>query len=183
VECVLATSNRGGRRVRNSNVTVSLAVSIFELVNTDTYWQKQQQTPLSYIGEQRSLPNTSSNIKSHDGPPSGLGDFGRSNSGQDVFHESISASNIEETIASTDLHQTSDALNLLSQAAELGTNILDQSLQGNSQGMNPITPGNNLADLGRSGGIIDFSNGGPLQYEVVARGLLTAGQVGDLVAR
>jgi hypothetical protein len=93
---------------------------------------------------------------------------------QSGFHETVSGANIEETIAKADLHQTSDALNLLSQAAELGTHI-------NVHRMNQPMSDNSIGGLGPEGDAHQFS--GPLQYELVSRGQLTSAQVGDLVAR
>lgn len=102
---------------------------------------------------------------------------------QSGFDEPVSVlTNIEETIAKTDLHQTSDALNLLSQAAELGGAHLgqDRGLRGNPV----LSPGNNaMAGLMNSENVGHFNAGGPLQYDLVSRGCLTAGKIGDLVAR
>lgn len=89
--------------------------------------------------------------------------------------------NIEETIAKTDLHQTSDALNLLSQAAELGGAHMGQDRGLRNAAMSPGD--NNMAELMNGDDIENFQSGGPLRYELVSRGCLTVPQIIDLVAR
>lgn len=84
--------------------------------------------------------------------------------------------NIEETITSTDLHHTSDALNLLSQAAEGLTNAGGQRLHSS------ISQGSGMTGSLRSDEIVQFPGSG-LQYPLVSKGLLTAMQVSQLVVR
>jgi hypothetical protein len=86
----------------------------------------------------------------------------------------ISPANIEETIAATDLHSTSEALNLLTHAAQLDTHGTPSHQYGTAASMSPL-------HSRRTGG--DNVLNGPLQYPLVAQGLLTAAQVSQLVAR
>lgn len=102
--------------------------------------------------------------------------------GRSIFHR-ISSPNIEDAIASTDLHSTSDALNLLSRAAELGAYESPRDSQrmiGNSgkrkDGVNP----NEMVVEGEEG---EFEVDGPLQYPLISQGLLTSFQVTELVKR
>jgi len=91
---------------------------------------------------------------------------------------SIPAANIDETIASTDLHATSDALNMLSHAAQLDTYT---------------SPGQRSHASGRLASVLTPSQGGvtpvtsigsdPLQYALIAQGLITTSQVIQLIAR
>lgn len=84
--------------------------------------------------------------------------------------EPITAANIDDTIVSTDLHATSEALNMLSHAAQLDSYATRSQVPDR-----PIaTPGNvPLIDRSR----FEF------QYPLIAKGLLTIDQVAQLVAR
>jgi hypothetical protein len=89
------------------------------------------------------------------------------------------AANIDETIASTDLHATSDALNMLSHAAQLDTYASPgQRSHASGRLASVLTPG--------QGGVTPASNNvgsDPLQYTLIAQGLMTASQVIQLIAR
>jgi hypothetical protein len=86
----------------------------------------------------------------------------------------ITPATIEETIAATDLHSTSDALNLLSHAAHLEAH--------GPPGHPYDTPGSMSPLQSRRNGVENSLNG-PLQYPLVSHGLLTAAQVSQLLAR
>lgn len=106
----------------------------------------------------------------------GLGGFQQPTADQDRFQrkDSISPANIEETIAASDLHSTSEALNLLSHAAQLEAHGLGGRLYGTAASISRLQT--------RLNGIDDVIDGS-LQYPLVAQGLLTAAQVPQLVAR
>lgn len=106
----------------------------------------------------------------------------QSSPGQDPFRQDGSipaAANIDETIASTDLHATSDALNMLSHAAQLDTYASPgQRSHASGRLASVLTPG--------QGGVTPASNNvgnDPLQYALIAQGLMTASQVIQLIAR
>ena len=82
--------------------------------------------------------------------------------------------NIDETIAATDLHSTSDALNLLSHAAQLEAHGPPGHPFDTAESMSPLQSRRNGVES-----VLD----GPLQYPLVAQGMLTAAQVSQLVAR
>lgn len=86
----------------------------------------------------------------------------------------MTPANIEETIAATDLHSTSDALNLLSHAAHLEAHGPPGHPYDTAESMSPLQS--------RRNGIENALNG-PLQYPLVTQGLLTAAQVSQLLAR
>ena len=85
--------------------------------------------------------------------------------------DAIYPANIEDTITATELHSTSEALSLLSHAAQLPS---PGHPYGTGQSMSPL-------QSGRS--VMENSNNGPLQYPLVDEGLLTGAQVSQLVAR
>lgn len=95
---------------------------------------------------------------------------------QDSFQrkDPISPANIEETIAATDLHSTSEALNLLSHAAQLEAHGPSRHPYGTAASMSPLQTRPNGIGI-----VVD----GSLQYPLVAQGLLTTAQVAQLVAR
>jgi len=84
--------------------------------------------------------------------------------------------NIEETLTSTDLHRTSDALNLLSQAAEGLTNASSQEVR------NSISHRSGMTGNLRRDEIAQSSENG-LQYALVSKGLLRTMDIYQLVAR
>lgn len=86
----------------------------------------------------------------------------------------IAPANIDDTIAATDLHSTSDALNLLSHAAQLDAHGPPGHPYDTSSNMSPLQGRRNGADIVLNG---------ELQYPLVAQGLLTTAQVSQLVAR
>lgn len=86
----------------------------------------------------------------------------------------ISPANIDDTIAATDLHSTSDALNLLSHAAQLDAHGPPGHPFDTAASMSPLQS--------RRNGVDNVLNG-PLQYPLVAQGLLTVAQISQLVAR
>ncbi|KAH8752075.1 hypothetical protein BGZ57DRAFT_99656 [Hyaloscypha finlandica] len=157
VECVLATSKRGGRRVRKS---INLPA-----INNDG----QQNVLSSPRGFSDSFAGIQGNFPEQSSP------------GQDPFRQdgSIPAANIDETIASTDLHATSDALNMLSHAAQLDTYASPgQRSHASGRLASVLTPG--------QGGVTPASNNvgsDPLKYALIAQGLITASQVIQLIAR
>jgi hypothetical protein len=93
----------------------------------------------------------------------------------------ISSANIDETIASTELHATSEALNMLSHAAQLdsyATSGHPHVADPPNSGISPLNQSDNEASRNNAG----FTTG-LLNYELVSRGLLTTSQVAHLVAR
>jgi hypothetical protein len=105
----------------------------------------------------------------------------QSSPGQDPFRQdgSIPAANIDETIASTDLHATSDALNMLSHAAQLDAYASPgQRSHASGRLASILTPG--------QGGVTPVTNNvgnDTLQYALIAQGLLSTSQVIQLIAR
>ena len=100
--------------------------------------------------------------------------------GRDPFRQdgSIPEANIDETIASTDLHATSDALNMLSHAAQLDTYASPgQRSHASGRLASVLTPG--------QGGVTPVASIGSdqLQYALIAQGLMTTSQVIQLIAR
>ncbi|KAG4433047.1 hypothetical protein IFR05_011465 [Cadophora sp. M221] len=160
-ECVLAISRRGGKRVRRSTATVS---------------HNGPSRPLPVV-EESSSTSYAAGIQNHFSPPSP--------SGRDAYEPDhcqdrpISSANIEETIASTDLHATSEALNMLSQAAQLDTYATPGQRSHTSDRpivMSPETVVNGSAR-------VDQFPPGQLQYALVTQGLLTAAQISRLITR
>jgi hypothetical protein len=92
--------------------------------------------------------------------------------------------NIDETIASTDLHATSDALNMLSQAAQLDTySTPGQRSSHTADRPAVLSPQNHpTADSRHSDGATNVAHGS-IQYPLVSQGLLTVSQIAQLVAR
>lgn len=87
----------------------------------------------------------------------------------------ISSSNIEDTIAATDLHSTSEALNLLSRAAQL---------QAHGPPGHPYETAPSISPSPLHGSrAIKNGNDSPLRYPLVDQGLLTGAQISQLVAR
>ncbi|KUJ08162.1 uncharacterized protein LY89DRAFT_599883 [Mollisia scopiformis] len=149
-ECVLVNSRRGGKRVRKS-----ASVGLNELVSTES------QGLLS-VAEQPS-----------ESYAAGFSRPERSFSPE----EPITAANIDETIVSTDLHATSEALNMLSQAAQLDS-YATPSRSHVSERPSAASPGSHVRSR------VDIaSQFDQMQYPLVARGLLTTDQVARLVAR
>lgn len=155
VECVLATSKRGGRRVRK---TANL------LAGTDNHQ--------NLLASPRGFSDSFAGIQ---------GTFPEQSSPQDPYRQdgSIPAANIDETIASTDLHATSDALNMLSHAAQLDTYASPaQRSHASGRLSSVLTPG-------QGGGTPVTNNVGndPSQYALIAQGLMSTSQVIQLIAR
>jgi hypothetical protein len=105
----------------------------------------------------------------------------QSSPGRDPFRQdgSIPEANIDETIASTDLHATSDALNMLSHVAQLD-NYASPGQRSHASGRlaSVLTPG--------QGGVTPVTNSGgsdPSQYALIAQGLMSTSQVIQLIAR
>ncbi|KAL3483781.1 hypothetical protein BJX62DRAFT_219637 [Aspergillus germanicus] len=96
VECVLATSNRGGLRRRKTDLPSNLEPT--EITDTDTSFVES-------AGISRLVHDTL-----HSNPSPGLNQSGRVYSSQPAI--------IEDAFTSADLHGTSDALNILSQLAD-----------------------------------------------------------------
>jgi hypothetical protein len=88
----------------------------------------------------------------------------------------ISSANIEDTIAATDLHSTSEALNLLSRAAQLQAHGPPGHPYETDPSMSP-------SPLQGSRSIIENGNDSPLRYPLVDQGLLTRAQISQLVTR
>ncbi|KAH9211155.1 hypothetical protein DL95DRAFT_437358 [Leptodontidium sp. 2 PMI_412] len=160
-QCVLATSKRGGKRVRRSTATVS---------------HNGPSRPLPVV-EKSSSNSYAAGIQNHFSPPSP--------NGRDAYEpdhcqdRQISSANIEETIASTDLHATSEALNMLSQAAQLDTYATPGQRSHTSDRpivMSPEAVANGSARA-------DQFPPGQLQYALVSQGLLTAAQISRLITR
>jgi hypothetical protein len=105
----------------------------------------------------------------------------QSSPGRDPFRQdgSIPVASIDETIASTDLHATSDALNMLSHAAQLDTYASPgQRSHASGRLASVLTPGQGVVSPAANNGGNDA-----LQYALIAQGLLTAPQVIQLIAR
>jgi hypothetical protein len=84
----------------------------------------------------------------------------------------VSPANIDDTIAATDLHSTSDALNLLSHAAQLEAH--GPPGHPYDEVMSPLQSRHNVIEIG---------DRGMLQYSLVDQGLLTVAQISQLIAR
>jgi hypothetical protein len=111
------------------------------------------------------------------GSNAALGSFSQQPIGdRDNFQseDPLTPANIEETIAATDLHSTSDALNLLSHAAHLEAHGPPGHPYDTAEAMSPLQSRRNGVES-----VLD----GQLLYPLVAQGLLTAAQVSQLVAR
>ena len=94
------------------------------------------------------------------------------------FRPDVPISSIDETIAATDLHATSDALNMLSHAAQLDT-YATPGQSSHTADRHIISP---EAPAGLSSVRADNLNGS-LQYALVSQGLLTTPQILQLIAR
>jgi hypothetical protein len=81
-----------------------------------------------------------------------------------------------DTIAATDLHSTSEALNLLSRAAQLQAHGPPGHPYETDPSMSP-------SPLQGSRSIIENGNDSPLRYPLVDQGLLTRAQISQLVTR
>ncbi len=141
---------------------------------------RQQTNPLAINDNQQNLLSSSRGFS--DAFAGIQGNFPeQSSSDQDSFRQdgSIPVANIDETITSTDLHATSDALNMLSHAAQLDTYASPgQRSHASGRLASVLTPG--------QGGVTPASNNvgnDPLQYALIAQGLMTASQVIQLIAR
>lgn len=91
----------------------------------------------------------------------------------------ITSANIEETIASTDLHATSEALNMLSQAAQLDTYATPGQRSHTSDRPIVMSPEAVANGSARS----DQFPPGQLQYALVSQGLLSVAQISRLIIR
>jgi hypothetical protein len=89
--------------------------------------------------------------------------------------EPITGANIDETIVSTDLHATSEALNMLSHAAQLDSYITPSRPHVPDR-LSVTSPGNLRTNL-------NLPRFEQMHYPLVAKGLLTIEQVSQLVAR
>lgn len=87
----------------------------------------------------------------------------------------ISPADIDDKIAATDLHSTSDALNLLSQAAQLDAH---QPSRHSHAAAGSVIPSVHSRHTVVHNAIDDL-----LEYPLVPQGLLTTAQVVQLVAR
>lgn len=97
---------------------------------------------------------------------------------KDSYQSTIATPTIEETIASTELHATSEALNMLSHVAQLDA----YATSGHPHPAEPLgveTAATPIHTIGSP----RVESHGPLQYELVSRGLLTTSQVAQLVVR
>lgn len=90
--------------------------------------------------------------------------------------ESITAANIDETIVSTDLHATSEALNMLSQAAQLDSYATPSRSHASDRPSG--SPGNLVRSRNDKASQFD-----QMQYPLVTQGLLTVDQIARLIAR
>jgi hypothetical protein len=96
----------------------------------------------------------------------------------------LSATSIEDTIASTDLHHTSDALNLLSQAAENATQLVQSNRpRRNTHDVSTMSRAAIRSTYLRDADVESNPALGILQYPLVSGGHLTTTQVAQLVAR
>jgi hypothetical protein len=105
-----------------------------------------------------------------------LGSYPPPTADLEVFErdDPISPANIDDTIAATDLHSTSEALSLLSHAAQL---------QAYGPPGHPYERAPSMSPLQRRRSVMENGNNGPLRYPLVDQGLLTGAQVSQLVAR
>ena len=105
-----------------------------------------------------------------------LGGYQQPTAEQENFQpqDTITPANIEDTIAATDLHSTSEALNLLSHAAQL---------EAHGPPGHPYDAAPSMSPLQSRRSILENGSNGPLQYPLVDQGLLTTAQVSQLVAR
>ncbi|RDW77497.1 hypothetical protein BP6252_05550 [Coleophoma cylindrospora] len=99
--------------------------------------------------------------------------------GRSIFHRT-SSPNIEDAIASTDLHSTSDALNLLSRAAEMGTYESPRDRQRMIDNIGKRIDGHEAVDEEDEE---EFEVDRPFQYPLISQGLLTIFQVTELLKR
>lgn len=89
--------------------------------------------------------------------------------------------NIDEAIASTDLHTTSDALNMLSQAAQLETYSTPAQRSHTSDRPHAVlSPQDHPTHSSRHSESVSNK---VLQYPLISQGHLTVAQVSQLVAR
>ncbi|KAF8856184.1 hypothetical protein BDZ45DRAFT_654488 [Acephala macrosclerotiorum] len=149
VECVLVNSRRGGKRVRKS-------ASI----------PNESQVLLPPVAGQPSSDSYAAGIREH---------FPRTERSY-TPEEPITTANIDETIVSTDLHATSEALNMLSQAAQLDTYVTPARSHASDR-PSAASPGNHRPRIDNTQ---QFDQ---MQYPLISRGLLTLDQVARLVAR
>ncbi|KAL2062119.1 hypothetical protein VTL71DRAFT_6385 [Oculimacula yallundae] len=150
-ECVLATSKRGGKRVRRSAATQSSSSKPLPVANSSSY--------AAGIEDDFSHPSPNDRESyERDGP--------------------ISAANFDDTIASTDLHATSDALNMLSQAAQLDSYSTPGQRSHISDRTAVMSPG-----VVSSSVRVDQFPPNKLQYALVSQGLLTVAQISQLISR
>ncbi|KAJ6019973.1 hypothetical protein N7522_000048 [Penicillium canescens] len=148
VECVLATSNRGGyRRRKTDNSLVDSASTEWQYSIPENREEAQEATPTSICATHQ---NTREQFEIRD--------------------SAQSAGIIDDTFASTDLHNTLDALKILSKiAGSASTNIV------------AYTESSRLAQC--SGSQATIPETGLLEYHLVKAGALTPSQVLNLVER
>lgn len=148
VECVLATSNRGGyRRRKTDNSLVDSASTEWQYPSPEDREGAQEATPTSICATHQ---NTREQFE--------------------ICYSAQSAGIIDDTFASTDLHNTSDALKILSKiAGSTSTNIV------------ACTEPSRLAQY--SGNQATVPETGLLEYHLVKAGALTPFQVLNLVER
>ncbi|KAJ5889843.1 hypothetical protein N7504_010653 [Penicillium tannophilum] len=154
VDCVLATSNRGGYRRRkardlemdrNSAEQTSASPQDLSVMEESAYWSPET-APL--------VPDAEA----------GHGHVAQPGQGVDIRERA----SLDDTFASTDLHSTSDALNILSQIAggAVKSATVDTDTLRNSTGQYTTTSENGLLD-----------------YYLVRSRILTPAQVLDLLDR
>jgi hypothetical protein len=91
---------------------------------------------------------------------------------------------IESTFIATTLHNTSDALNFLSQAAENASHLPETHAQENAIHNHYVSPSNRVIQSQTQSTPADpYSSHGVLPYHLVTSGLLTSAQVAELVIR
>jgi hypothetical protein len=157
---VIVSSRRGARRDRVSTSEPVVTGSSSDANNSRSLSESSGRQPGSAHANISPLP------ASFEVPAGHVGDINRSAG-------NLASTAIDDTFASTNLHNTSDALNLLSQAA-LGTNDIPKA------DLSQNAPSHGREALAESFGVNDSDL---LQYYLVANGVLTAVQVADLVQR
>lgn len=160
-------SRRGGKRVRKS-------VSVSKIPDIEALLTAQQVTNDSRAHSQSVLPPVAEQPSSE--PFAGIRDHFPRPDRAYTPEEQITTANIDETIVSTDLHATSEALNMLSQAAQLDTYATPARSHASDR-PSAASPGN------RRSRIDNIQQSDQMQYPLISRGLLTLDQVARLVAR
>jgi len=105
--------------------------------------------------------------------------------GRDPFgSEAPITASIDETIAATDLHATSDALNMLSHAAQLDQYATPgQRSHTTDRPHSAVSPQDHVINVPSRDDGTDFIMNNTLQYKLVSQGLLTTNQILQLIAR